>query len=119
VKYQDLKIRDAGRLALMGVGLGAAAVLLAAFQDQLPAQLRRHVTAWLWAGAILLPPIWGMAVYYLLSTPEQNARFIEWARRRGVAQTTQAPSPIDPRDPDYRTATLSYLWRRRRKASGG
>jgi hypothetical protein len=55
----------------------------------------------------------GMCVWYLLTSPAQNAEFIDRAARRGRSLPKNFDRSIfDPSHPDYSMKTLLYLWRK-------
>jgi hypothetical protein len=104
MRYQQLKIRDVGRLALIGVPAVAAAVAVVVFRDSMRVDIF-GVIVLLGILAVIAIPSLGMAVFYLVTSPAQNAAQI---RRSGV----EAPEGlIDESDPDYATPTWRYwLW---------
>lgn len=71
------------------------------------------------AMAFICPLVLAVAVWYLISSPEQDAKFLVWAERN----LRQKPSPkfnpalLDPADPNYRVSTYSYWMAKRREAS--
>jgi hypothetical protein len=122
LKYHDLKIRDASRLAWMTVGCVLVFLLGLYFRSVVEPAVNRLPTrggdAYL-ALMIALPIIAlacaYVAVRYLLTSPARNAEFID----RMVARGEDLPknfntSLLDPSDPDYEVTTLAYLRRKLR-----
>lgn len=113
MKYQDLKVRDAGRL--FGLGLLFAAIacgfLYADWQGLLI--LNERWLAMMGGVAIGAVISWAGALWYLMTTPEQNARFLEKQKGKGRPKG-DAGELIDATNPYYRVMTLAYLFRRRR-----
>jgi hypothetical protein len=122
LRYQDLKLRDAGRLGLMAIGCAVALVLGLWFRPAVePVIAKLHPAydgraAYLGCmSALLLVAIvcTCMAVYYLLSSPAQNAKFIERMVSLGSKLPKKFdPSLLDPAEPDYGVTTLTYLRRK-------
>lgn len=110
MRYQDLKIREAGRLATLGAGLLVLVGVFVAERPFLSSALGRRYIAFLAGRAIVSPIAFAMALYYLLSSPALNARFIRWAeRRRSKALEGFDVSLLDANDPDYNVPTIQYL----------
>ncbi len=61
-----------------------------------------------------------MCVYYLFSSPEQNARFIKWGERHrwGSAVARVDWTLLDPSDPDYKVTTFRYLIAKKARSKG-
>ena len=115
MKYQDLKIRDAGRLAMIGLAVAAAIAVLVGARGAVEPLLGRRYVSTLWGLIVLLPLMWGVAAVYLFTSPAQDARFLAWAQKRGHKPSAKFdPSLLDPSDPDYQVMTLSYILARRR-----
>lgn len=120
MKYQDLKIRDFKRLLIIGL---IVAVLLAgllffrtqgeAVADHLfrPGKYMAIVTGLGWIGPVAL----AMCVYYLLTSPRQNAAHIAWMVRHLGAKppTESALALLDAKDSAYGLTTLQYWLQRR------
>jgi hypothetical protein len=111
MKFQDLKIRDIGRMVAITVGLVLLVVGGLSVRAKLDPLMHGRYLAMLTGLAIVCPMVLAMSVYYLFSTPEQNARFIKWAERhRG-----RRPPPdfdwtlLDASDPNYKVPTFRYL----------
>ena len=115
MRYQDLKIRDVKRMILLGLA-GAASVALCVFvSDRIGGRLGAKLMSWAWGIGICVPMLVAMALWYLFSSPAQNADFIRWAQKN-LRQKKLAEfdwSLLDPSDPDYRTLTIRYLLRKR------
>ena len=116
MKYQDLKIRDAGRLALIGIGLALAVTLCVGARATVGPVMGRHY--WPVVGALIFmgPLVRAMAVWYLISSPEQDARFLRWAARTlgQKSGATFTPALLDSADPNYRVSTFNYWMAKRR-----
>ena len=116
MRYQDLKIRDTGRMALFGLACGALDAICFFGRARLGSGLGRSLTMWAWSLAIALPIILIMCVWYLVSSPAQNASFLRWVARRFPRKIPQEFdwSLLDASDPDYDVPTIRYLLQRRR-----
>jgi hypothetical protein len=116
MKYQDLKIRDAGRLGLIGVGLALAVIICIGFRATVEPMMGRRYWSIVGAMAFMCPLVLVVAVWYLISSPEGDAKFLKWAERN----LRQKPGPkfdptlLDPADPNYSISTLSYWMAKRR-----
>ena len=109
MKYQDLKIRDAARVAAIGVGCGGLAALLVLGRDQIGPVIGNRYEGILWGAAAMAPICLAISLWYLFTSPAQNARFLE--KRR--AQLPKFDwSLLDSTDPDYDILTISYLLRK-------
>lgn len=120
MKYQDLKIRDTKRMALICV---ASVILAGAFWfggHALGGRLGHRLDLWAISLGLLVPFVVVMCVWYLLSTPAQNARFIRWSQKhlRSKLPPDFDWSLLDPADPDYDVRTIDYLLRRRGRGDG-
>jgi hypothetical protein len=114
MKYQNLKVRDAGRLAiigLVGVAVGLLAVSYARAVEAIVGRRCQEMLVGLGIGGLLSL---GGSVWYLFTSPEQNARFVERAiqmRAKGAPAELDT-SLFDASDPSYRIMTIVYLLRR-------
>lgn len=116
MKYQDLKIRDAGRLVAIGVGLVLAVALCVGARNVVEPMLGRRYWPVVGALIFMVPLVLGMAVWYLISSPERDARFLSWAEQR-LGQKPAAtfdPAILDAADPAYRVSTFRYWMAKRR-----
>jgi hypothetical protein len=119
LKYQDLKIRDARRLWWLGLSEVTLLVVMLAFQSTLEPMLttsydRNYYLAVVVALALLAPLMWGMCIYYLLTSPKQNAAHINRMVGFGAKLPPNFdPELIDSRDPSYNVTTFTY-WRSHR-----
>ena len=110
MKYQDLKIRDEGRLGLLGVGLAAAVIICIGLRASVEPMMGQRYWPTVGAMAFMCPLVLSVAAWYLISSPEQDAKFLKWAERN----LRQKPGPkfdptlLDPTDPNYDVSTFSY-----------
>jgi len=117
MRYQDLKIRDAGRLALMGLGVALFAVVCIAARATVEPALGHRYWGYVAGMIILCPMSLAVAVWYLGTSPAQNARFIKWAEQN----LRQKPGPkfnpalLDAADPNYDVPTFRYWMNKRRR----
>ena len=121
MKYQDLKIRDIGRMAIFTAGIGLLVVVGLSASARLDPLMHGRYLALLTGIAIVCPMALAMCVYYLFSSPEQNARFIKWAERH---RWRRPPLDVDwtlldPSDPNYKVPTFRYLIAKWARSKGG
>jgi hypothetical protein len=111
VKYQDMKLRDAGRLAIFTVGLSLLVAIGLSVRTTIDPLMRGRFSALLDGVAFVCPMGLAMCAYYLLSSPKQNASFIRWAERHRFGQQPLNFdwTLLDPSDPDYNATTFRYL----------
>ena len=120
MRYQELKIRDATRVAAIGL---ACAVVAGAYFAARPALLPvfgDHFSGYAGGIAAMAPIAWGVCMWYMLSSPEQNFRFLVWAKRNNFQQQRAKNFDwklLDASDPDYRVPTYKYAIRRWRSHS--
>jgi hypothetical protein len=110
LKYQDLKIRDTGRMALLALGMALIVGIGLAARTAVEPLMHGRYMAMLVGIAIVCPITVGMCIYYLCSTPAQNARFIRWSERHrwGQPPLNFDWTLLDPSDPDFNTPTFRY-----------
>jgi hypothetical protein len=119
MKYQDLKVRDAGRLAALGLLIAVFLGLCIAGRGAVePVVGHRYygVLAGLGIGCVLC---WVGSLWYLFTSPAQNAKAVERAIQKKAknAPTKLDLTLFDPNDPDYRVVTAAYLLRRFRRSA--
>jgi hypothetical protein len=114
MKYQDLKIRDAGRLAAIGLALAVIAALCIVERQVVESFLGRRYIGSVGGLVISGPLCLAGSVWYLLTSPPQNARFVRWANRKRKTPITVDWTLFDKTDPDYQVITINYLWKRLR-----
>jgi hypothetical protein len=110
MNYQDMKVRDAGRLALMAIGLGAASAVFVGARGLIGPLLGGYFMPTL-AAMIALCPVTGVVcVWFAISSPAEDAAFLRWAERNfGYKRPSNYdPTLIDPTDPDYGVRTIRY-----------
>ncbi len=113
VRYQELKIRDVRRMAFLGLACSAFVAVCYFARGFLGSVLGERFLWWAWGIGAVVPLLLVMCVWYLLSTPAQNAGFIRWAGKN-LGQKLPPDfdwSLLDPADPDYNVPTISYLLR--------
>ena len=117
MKYQAMKIRDSGRLAVLTLGLTLIVVVGVAVRGAHLDQLDRPL-AMLAGLAFMCPVSFAVCVYYMISSPAQNERFLRWAERhrRGRPPLDFDWKLLDPSDPDYDTPTIRTFWPKGRAA---
>jgi hypothetical protein len=110
MNYQDQKVRDAGRLALMAVGLGAAAAVFVSARELLGPLLGAYFMPTVAVMIALCPVTATVCVWFLLSSPAQDAAVLRWAERNfGYKRPSNYdPTLIDPADPAYGVRTIQY-----------
>jgi hypothetical protein len=121
MRYHEMKIRDAIKLSLIGAA-GAAAFLVALIfrsevellVNRLPLRSNEPFVPLMAALAILILLCFGMAVWYLRTSPEQNAEYVNRARSKGRKIPDQFDwKLLDETDPHFRLSTWAYLRKRR------
>jgi hypothetical protein len=119
MKYQDMKIRDAGRLALLTLGMALIVVAGIAVRGT-PLNIVDRPLAILAGVAFFCPISVAVCIYYMLSSPAQNAQFIRWAERHrwGRPPLNFDWALLDSSDPDYNTPTIRYLVAKRTAHKG-
>ncbi|WP_299543348.1 hypothetical protein [Phenylobacterium sp.] len=128
MKYQDLKIRDATRVAMVAAVCTLAMAGSIAWPDATrrivePLHLSRHGNTYevlLAVAAIMALLSWVIVAQYLLRSPSDDARVVA----QKVSQNKPLPEKFDPmlldsNDPDFGTPTWRYAyirWRRARRS---
>jgi hypothetical protein len=121
LRYHDLKIRDAFRLGWIATGCSIVFLLGLVFRsvvepivNRLPTRGGDAYIALMIALPILAIACAYIAVRYLLTSPAENAEYIDRmvSRGRELPKNFDA-SLLDPADPDYEVTTLDYLQRKR------
>lgn len=126
MKYQDLRVRDAGRIALMaGFFTGATVVsfVFPAATARLGESLglsRQGSDYWMFVSlvAIMGSICWLMVIKYLVSSPADDARTFAALVAKGKPPPTKFnPALLDATDPSFSIPTWRYAylrWRRGR-----
>jgi hypothetical protein len=118
MKYQDLKIRDAMRLGGIGVVLLLLIAGMLVFKDAVKPALnaisdyRAHnneYTILLCTFGLMSPLCFGVSLWYLITTPAQNARSIISAGR------PLPPTLSESDNPYYGVPTWKYILERPKK----
>lgn len=123
VRYQDLKVRDAGRLAAIALIMATVAGLSIAFRETaervvnlLPMRSPEAFVPVVSVIAVAAAASAVMTVYYLWTSPAQNLQHIRrMGSRRGDSGGRFDASLFDPSDPDFSVRTWDYLKRRLRR----
>lgn len=107
-----MAIFTSGLILLVGVGLSARTIL--------DPMMHGRFSALLAGLAVVCPMGLAMCLYYLFSSPEQNARFIKWGERHRFGQPPLDFdwTLLDPSDPDYKVTTFRYLIAKRERSKG-
>ena len=115
MRYQDLKIRDMKRMVLLALAFAAFVAVCVFAHDRIGGRLGERLMSWAWGVGICVPLLVIVGLWYLFSSPAQNADFIRWAQKnlRRKPPANFDWSLLDPADPDYRTPTIRYLLERR------
>ncbi len=118
MKYQDMKIRDVGRAAIFTAVLVLLVAVGLSARTTLDPLMHGRFSALLAGVALVCPMSLAVCVYYLFSSPEQNARFIKWGERHrwGRPPLDFDWTLIDPSDPDYKVTTFRYLIAKRARS---
>jgi hypothetical protein len=120
VRYQDLKIRDIGRLITIGSGLALIVALSFIFRgqvepivDRFPSKSAEPFVPIMLGLAIVAVLCFVMVIYYLWSSPAQNAAYMERMKATGRDVGNGFDRTLlDPSDPDYEVRTWIYMKRR-------
>jgi hypothetical protein len=122
LRYHDLKIRDAKRLAACALGCVALLVLALSFRSRAEPTVSRLLTRSTeeFFVLVLLLAFFAitcgfMAVRYLRTSPAQDAEYFNRSVRKGELPPQFDPSLLDPTSPDFQVRTLDY-WRHKRVA---
>ena len=117
MRYHDLKIRDAKRLAAIAA-VGAAMFLLALcyrsevepLVNRLPLRSDEPYVPLMGALAVLVLLCVGVAVWYLRTSPAENAEYLHRMKRRGRDIPEQFEwDLLDESHPDFEVSTWRYL----------
>ena len=117
MNYQDQKLRAIGRLTLITAGLSGLLALSLLYPErtegivsQLP--LSRNGGEYVVAVGILgilVPICWGVLIGLILTSPEQEVRFVRWSKRWRKAPTPFEAIEFDTSDPDYKKPAWRYF----------
>lgn len=113
MRYQDLKIRDMLRLLAIGVICIVVTLWILGFRsgvqsflEGLPIFHHNGYNILLFVLPIMAVLTVGVAVQYLVTTPEQNAKYIL------KAKANLPPTLLDVDNPNYRVPTWKYILQR-------
>lgn len=126
MRYQDLRVRDAGRVALIASVCTLGAVVSLVFPDSTsrlvePLPLSRHGNDyWIFLGvtAVMALVCWYIVFIYLFTSPAYDAGI--FAKRVAQGKSMPAkfnPALLDATDPAYSVVTWRYAlskWNNRR-----
>ena len=122
MKYQDLKIRDSLRILILGVlfAAGFLALLLdrtsaEPFFNSIDIPRAHNEFYWIALGVLglMAAASLGVTAQYLVTTPEQNARYIL------KTKTNLPPSLLETDNSYYSVPTWKYILARLTKRAGG
>ncbi len=122
VTYQDQKLRVIGRLSIVAALITVLLVVSMIYPERtrglvqhLP--LSRHGSeygVWLAVLAIMAPLCWAVNLGLILTSPEQEVRFVKWSKRWRKTATKFEEIEFDTLDPDYQKAAWRYFLDRRK-----
>ena len=128
MKYQDLRIRDAKRVAMIATGCMLVMAGSIAWPDATrrivePLHIFKHGNSYeflLSVSAFMALLSWVVVARYLLTSPADDARVVA----KKISQNKPLPEKFDPalldsNDPDFGTPTWRYAyarWSRSRKS---
>jgi hypothetical protein len=113
MRYHDMKLRDVAKVAIIATVIAVVLTLALCFRSRFSRRfLDGPYVPLMVALAISVLLSASMAIWYLLTTPAQNAAFLDRYKRR-VPENFDW-TLLDPSDPDFRTTTWQYLRRRQR-----
>ncbi len=115
MKYQDQKLRAILRLAAITSVLSALLAITLIYPERTESvvhylPLSRNGESYIvWLGILLtLAPIcWAVLLGLILTSPQQEVRFVRWTKRWRKAPIPFEAIKFDTRDPDY----LKPAWR--------
>jgi hypothetical protein len=114
MRYHDMKLRDAAKMATVGAAIGVVIILMLAFRSLFSERFLDGPCMPLLAGlAISVVLAAGGVVWYFGTTPAQNARFLE--KHKGRVPENFDWTLLDASDPDFHTTTWRYF---RERSSG-
>lgn len=118
--YQDQKLQAIGRLSVIAVILSVSLALALIFPratdgivHHLP--LSRNGNEYLVVVSVLatiVPICWAVLIGLILTSPEQEVRFVRWSKRWRKAPIPFEAIEFDTADPDYRKSAWRYLTER-------
>ncbi len=120
-KYQNQKLRAIARLTLITLVLSILLALALIYPERTEG-IARHLPLSRNGGeyivlvgilGTLVPVCWGVLMGLLLTSPEQEVRFVRWTKRWRKAPIPFEAIEFDTRHPDYRKSALRYLMARR------
>jgi len=123
MKYQDQKLRAILRLAAIALVLSALLAFTLIYPERtesivhyLPLS-RRGDSYIVWLGILitLAPICWMVLVGLVLTSPEQEVRFVQWTKRWRKAPMPFEAIEFDTLDPDYRKPAWRYFMERCRR----
>lgn len=117
MNYQDQKLRAISRLALITAvlsGLLALSLLYPERTEGIVSQLplsRNGGEFVVFVGILgtLVPIFWGVLIGLILTSPEQEVRFVHWSKRWRKAPIPFEAIEFDTSDPDYKKPAWRYF----------
>ena len=119
MRYQELKLRDAGRLVAIGLALATSLTFLIYARTNMEPIMGRRYWSTVAAIAFICPVTLVVAIWYLISTPAQDAKFLKWAEKNLHRKPGSKfdPALLNPTNPSYRTSAFSYWMAKRRSVT--
>lgn len=119
VKYQDQKIKVIARLTVTTVVMTLLLAVSLIYSDltrnlvqYLPLSSSRNegeYGVWLGVLAITVPIFWGVNIGLILTSPEQEVRFVKWSKRWRKTPLEFEEIEFDLLDPDYHKTARRYF----------
>ncbi|ROT97370.1 hypothetical protein EB810_05720 [Altererythrobacter sp. FM1] len=121
MKYQDQKLRAIGRLTLITLVLSVLLALALLYPESTDGIVRHfplsrnggEYVVLVGILGTLVPVCWGVLIGLILTSPEQEVRFVRWTKRWRKAPVPFEAIEFDTGDPDYQKPAWRYLKDRR------
>jgi hypothetical protein len=121
--YQDQKLRAILRLTLFTSALSALLVMVIVYPNRAKSFARHLPLSRTGDGYIvvlgvlvtLVPIFWGVLLGLILTSPEQEVRFVRWSKRWRRSPILFEEITFDTRDPDYLKPAWKYFLDRRKR----
>lgn len=121
MRYQEVKAREAARLAAMAAVSGLSLVLCVTFRaaiepivnDIWPTRRDDGYATLVLFCALFSFIFAAVSIGNLATSPAQDARLLNWAQARKSAKTSRVDKTmLEPDHPDWKVPTFRYLMRR-------